>query len=969
MQIKSLVFAAVLTPMISNWLMGAELGTILREEWSGISGTNLSALTSSPSYANPPQIASYLTSFDAPMNVRDNYGVRIRGCLHPTQSGSYRFWIAGDDECQLWLSPNNQPLQKRLIAHAPAWTAPQEWTRYTEQQSVVIELTAGVAYYIEALHKEGNGGDHISVAWTGPGLGSTPVVIQGGFLSPAVGAPPAIPTGRGTGTIVRESWAGISGSTVSSLTSSDGYPQRPTTRETISAFEATSDAADNYGSRIRGYLCPAISGDYTFWIASDDEGQLYLSSDKTRANAVLIASVPSWTNSHNWDVYPQQKSTTVTLVGGKRYYIEALHKEGRGGDNLSVAWEGPSLARGVISGKYLSPFDVPIISGNSEFSTNTTVSITSTIAGGSIHYSLDGTAPSAASPTYSAPLTLTASAIVRAVHVASKGGVGEIAERVFVATGSGTGLFGSYYAHNRTFTGTPVTRIDPALDFTGTDSYIIPNIGPAFSARWTGLLETRFAEPYTLIVTADDGVVVSVNGVVVISAPTSADAPSHSYVITNSQAGKKFAVQIDYNQLNGPGFIKLEWQSPSEGRKLIPTTALYPIDPGNRTPATSLTLQAPAHTYLSPACIEGTYASVLPGVTTSEYTAEPNVLGDHMWFANVPLLTGVTNDLTVQEGLTSIESQITWDIIAIDAPQIATLSARVADSVALESISGSGLSILHPDGTTTTLSPSLTTRYVTFDAPGVWTISAAGASASLVVGVYDGTFRIDSLHPLAIEQNIQYDIDMSLYSQLHPNAANLLYVSQDTGLTVSSQPGHILVKGNTIGTRYGSVRLGAINGPILAPITVTCFTLTGWGNVRSIMSDGSALPAYSGAGEPQLVDVSDGNGQARRRITLTMTPYVPNVTLFVTKFAHPTSFSNGYTNFSVVTDGSASSIGEPGFTTATIDGQQVGQFAFDLFSQNGAPATYCLRHSTRTNANFYIMNLSYPVPITQVALK
>ena len=31
------------------------------------------------------------------------------------------------------------------------------------------------------------------------------------------------------------------------------------------------------------------------------------------------------------------------------YYIEALHKEGAGGDNLAVAWQGPGISQQVIS--------------------------------------------------------------------------------------------------------------------------------------------------------------------------------------------------------------------------------------------------------------------------------------------------------------------------------------------------------------------------------------------------------------------------------------------------------------------------------------------------------------------------------------------------------------------------------------------------------------------------------------------
>ena len=82
-----------------------------------------------------------------------------------------------------------------------------------------------------------------------------------------------------------------------------------------------------------------------FWISSDDNSTLFLSTDATASNKRVIASVPGWTSSHEWAKYNEQKSAPVSLTGGQRYYIEALMKEGTGGDNLAVRWQ---LTGGVI---------------------------------------------------------------------------------------------------------------------------------------------------------------------------------------------------------------------------------------------------------------------------------------------------------------------------------------------------------------------------------------------------------------------------------------------------------------------------------------------------------------------------------------------------------------------------------------------------------------------------------------------
>ena len=161
--------------------------------------------------------------------------------------------------------------------------------------------------------------------------------------------------GAGTGAVRRDWWSGIAGTAVSNLTGSANYPDSPTGTELLTAFEGPVDSADNYGSRIHGFLEADVSGNHTFWISSDDNGELWLSTDTDPANKTLIASVPGWSGSRQWTKYPQQQSLPVALQAGERYFIEALQKEGGGGDNLAVAWAKPgSSVPQVIPGENLS---------------------------------------------------------------------------------------------------------------------------------------------------------------------------------------------------------------------------------------------------------------------------------------------------------------------------------------------------------------------------------------------------------------------------------------------------------------------------------------------------------------------------------------------------------------------------------------------------------------------------------------
>ena len=112
-----------------------------------------------------------------------------------------------------------------------------------------------------------------------------------------------------------------------------------------------------------GWLKPEQTGDYTFWIAGDDAQELWLSTDGSPTNAVMIANVTGWTDGMDWDNTggaraPSQKSAAIKLEAGKKYFIMALGKEGGGGDSTAVAWQGPGIAaralhRGQVRGHVL----------------------------------------------------------------------------------------------------------------------------------------------------------------------------------------------------------------------------------------------------------------------------------------------------------------------------------------------------------------------------------------------------------------------------------------------------------------------------------------------------------------------------------------------------------------------------------------------------------------------------------------
>jgi len=171
--------------------------------------------------------------------------------------------------------------------------------------------------------------------------------------------------------VYRQRWSNLGsslGNTLMELTNTTYNPNwpdnpDPTYTQFSPGFETeVNDGVNNWGERLRAFVVPPTNGDYTFWIASDDTSDLFISTDETPANETIIASVTSWTSWQDFSSEPTQQSSPVYLQGGQRYYIEALMQQGGGGDNMTVQWQLPNgtievpLATGSAAGTLLVPF-------------------------------------------------------------------------------------------------------------------------------------------------------------------------------------------------------------------------------------------------------------------------------------------------------------------------------------------------------------------------------------------------------------------------------------------------------------------------------------------------------------------------------------------------------------------------------------------------------------------------------------
>ena len=511
---------------------------VTEERWN-----NTAVYTNQSWGSSNADYTGYLLSFTPAQDVADNYSRRLVGQIVAPATGTYNFWIASDDASRLYLSTDSTAANKAQIATLTTYTSFQNWDANASQKSANISLVAGQSYYMEVQHQEGGGGDHVSVAWQGPGFTRTPITFSVTDTAPRsvrmltsattrseadgsepslmaildrpAGATPitvnytstgtatngsdyqltpgtltfaageqmkAIPltlltdaigegaeniivslsspsgaqlatpsthtitlidasaptvdtqyatatSGQSAGTLIATAKATpASGRTITGWTIVAGNPgnafainasgqvtlalpallpnpgpvqlvvratdnagatgdgavniicnapaqavveQRwndenvftneswssatPSYTGTLATFTSATDIADHYSRRLTGFLKPQTTGDYTLWVAGDDDCRLYFSTDGNPSNKTQVAYVSGWTSFQEWDKYASQKSATITLQAGKVYWLEAQEREGSGGDSLAVAWAGPGISRQAIPTSVLFP--------------------------------------------------------------------------------------------------------------------------------------------------------------------------------------------------------------------------------------------------------------------------------------------------------------------------------------------------------------------------------------------------------------------------------------------------------------------------------------------------------------------------------------------------------------------------------------------------------------------------------------
>ncbi len=298
-------------------------------------------------------------NFAAGTVAADNYGVRLTTYFVPPTNGNYKFWIRSDDSAQLFMNTNavasTNPAGRVLIAENTAFNGTYSVGTTPANSRTNIALIGGQPYYLELLGKEGSGGDGWSVMWTDPNVNTAPAatafIPTANLAYPAASAPstPVIteiytaypsfildranavglglatnfPTGTYQGDVVNFKY-------IAGLPDYVAYQKYFATQPTL-----YNTRYDDYLGRMMTYFVAPSNGVYRFWMRSDDASQLYMNTNAVNstdpAGKTLIGRLDVFTVGYN------PVANGISLTGGQRYYMEALWKEGGGGDGVAVA--------------------------------------------------------------------------------------------------------------------------------------------------------------------------------------------------------------------------------------------------------------------------------------------------------------------------------------------------------------------------------------------------------------------------------------------------------------------------------------------------------------------------------------------------------------------------------------------------------------------------------------------------------
>ncbi|WP_165372191.1 DUF6443 domain-containing protein [Emticicia agri] len=122
----------------------------------------------------------------------------------------------------------------------------------------------------------------------------------------------------------------------------------PSVESAEKMFEIHNTATQNFIARMKGSICPPVSGDYIFHVYADNSAKVYLNTGSGLQRIVWVQDQP---NAHDTPV----PSASIHLDAGTSYQFEVHHKQGISASFIKIEWQLNGGTKQLISAEYLDP--------------------------------------------------------------------------------------------------------------------------------------------------------------------------------------------------------------------------------------------------------------------------------------------------------------------------------------------------------------------------------------------------------------------------------------------------------------------------------------------------------------------------------------------------------------------------------------------------------------------------------------
>ncbi len=375
---------------------GQCIGTAGQVSWhfwySDVPYWGLEHVLKDDTYPNGPDRIRTLNATATSLNYDERFSSMIKGFIIPTQSGSYKFNVTGDNLATFYLSDDSNYVDySDTTAYSSGWSGVTDHNNHDGQTSEYRTLVAGQHYYFELHHFEEEGGDHAMLYWDIPGGSNEDwQIISSPYLADIcdpICQPKGTPCDDGNGNTVDDIYDGscncvgspntgvpsefgergvlnayiyygISNSSLSDLYDNPSYPVSPSglVMHNQGLYASWPNDLHETGVLIKGYLLAPTTGSYDFNVTGVGETTFRLSNTSDTDINHEIFSNRWWMGVYEHEAETiqggEQSLSNISLQAGDVYYFELIQKNPGYGNRFMIFWNGPQHA---VEGWYRIP--------------------------------------------------------------------------------------------------------------------------------------------------------------------------------------------------------------------------------------------------------------------------------------------------------------------------------------------------------------------------------------------------------------------------------------------------------------------------------------------------------------------------------------------------------------------------------------------------------------------------------------